>query len=220
VGNILWSALLFAVLFVLFYTPSQEVFKQLTVAYPFLMGAIKFALLGSMGDVLSGRVAHGKWTVRGIGLGQKAFVWAIIGISITAVFPIFTGGTIYLFEHGYLHQPFEGFHAALLIAFLTSVFMNLTYGPVLMTFHKITDTVINSGGLFRKWSLAEVMTNINWPIMLRIPLFAILWFWIPVQTITFMLPPEFRVVFAALLAIVLGFILGFASKLAHKAALD
>ncbi|MBU0690340.1 Mpv17/PMP22 family protein [bacterium] len=211
-GFLLWFLSLAAVLFILFFPVTREGFKELTTAYPFIMGAVKFALLGSMGDILSHRIALGKWKLKNTGLVQKACVWAFIGVTITAVFPIFTGGTAYLFEHGYIQQPFSGFYAALLIAFLTSVFMNLTYAPVLMTFHKVTDTVISNGGLFRRWSLRHVMTNIDWSIMLRIPLFAILWFWIPVQTITFMMPPVYRVVFAALLAIILGFILGFASK--------
>jgi len=39
-----------------------------------------------------------------------------------------------------------------------------------------------------------------------------LWFWTPVNTITFLLPSEFRVISGALLAIVLGFILGLTNK--------
>ena len=217
-GFLFWFLSLAAVLFILLFPATQAGFKELTTAYPFIMGAVKFALLGSMGDILSHRIALGEWKLRNTRLLQKAGVWAFIGVTITAVFPIFNGGTIYMFERGYLAQPFDGFLAALLIAHLTSVFMNLTYAPVIMTFHKITDTVISNGGLFRRWSLRDVMTNINWSIMLRIPLFAIIWFWIPVQTITFMMPPVFRVVFAALLAIVLGFILGFASKKSLQAA--
>ena len=182
------------------------------------MGAVKFALLGSMGDVLSTRIALGKWKLKNTRFFQKASVWAFIGITITTVFPIFKGGTSFLFERGYFAQPFEGVYAALLIAHLTSVFMNLTYAPVLMTFHKVTDTVIDGGGLLRRWSLLDVFSGINWPLMLRIPFFSIVWFWIPVQTITFMLPVVYRVIFAALLAIVLGFILGFASKQSMKEA--
>ena len=40
-----------------------------------------------------------------------------------------------------------------------------------------------------------------------------IWFWTPVNTYTFLLPSEFRVLSGALLAIALGFILGMAKKL-------
>jgi hypothetical protein len=43
-----------------------------------------------------------------------------------------------------------------------------------------------------------------------------IWFWIPAQTVTFLLPSEFRVMSAAFLAIVLGFILGMAKRLSLR----
>jgi hypothetical protein len=218
VGFLLWICVLAPVLFVLSYAPSRDIFKELTTAYPFIMGAIKFSLLGSMGDVLSGRFATGKWNLIGREIVQKAMVWAFLGMTITAVFPLFVAGTGFLFEHGYFVQPFSGTMAAVFTAFTTSVFMNLIFAPMMMLFHKVTDTVINQGGLFRRWHTADVMAGIHWQLMLRIPLFSILWFWIPAHTITFLLPPEYRVVFAALLAIVLGFILGFAAQLSRKTA--
>jgi len=41
-------------------------------------------------------------------------------------------------------------------------------------------------------------------------------FWIPAHTITFLLPPEFRVLFAALLGIALGLILAIGGQKATK----
>jgi hypothetical protein len=37
-------------------------------------------------------------------------------------------------------------------------------------------------------------------------------FWIPAHTITFLLPPQYRVLYAALLSVVLGILLGVAGK--------
>ena len=85
-----------------------------------------------------------------------------------------------------------------------------------MTFHRITDTLIERGRLFSKWPLIEVYKGIDWDNMFRIVGWSIIWFWLPVHTANFMLPAEFRVVIAALLAIVLGLILGFAKRKSVK----
>jgi hypothetical protein len=64
--------------------------------------------------------------------------------------------------------------------------------------------------------LIEVYRGIDWDNMFRIVGGAIVWFWLPVHTINFMLPAEFRVIVAALLAIVLGLILGVAKRKSLK----
>jgi hypothetical protein len=64
-----------------------------------------------------------------------------------------------------------------------------------------------------KVTLSEVIKRIDWDgfvsfvIMKTIPIF-----WIPAHTITFLLPPEYRVLSAAFLSIALGAILAFAKK--------
>ena len=53
-----------------------------------------------------------------------------------------------------------------------------------------------------------LLKSVNWDVMWRLVLFrTVLFFWIPVHTITFLLPEAFRVLFAALLGAVLGLIL-------------
>ena len=52
----------------------------------------------------------------------------------------------------------------------------------------------------------------NWDVMWNfVFLKTIPLFWFPAHTITFLLPPDFQVLFAALLGIALGLILAFAS---------
>ena len=103
------------------------------------------------------------------------------------------------------------------VSFSISTALNLFYAPVLMTFHKITDIHIleNGGtlrGFFKPIRFATIFTKINWDVQWNfvfkrtIPLF-----WIPAQTITFLLPEEFRVLFAAFLGIVLGVLLALAA---------
>ena len=53
----------------------------------------------------------------------------------------------------------------------------------------------------------------DWEQLLTVVAPTCFWFWTPVNTITFLLPSEFRVISGALLAIALGFILGMAKKL-------
>ena len=60
--------------------------------------------------------------------------------------------------------------------------------------------------------MARIFREINWEVQWdfvfkrTIPLF-----WIPAQTITFLLPEEYRVLFAAFLGVVLGVLLASAS---------
>ena len=85
-----------------------------------------------------------------------------------------------------------------------------------MIFHRVTDTLIDRGELFGIWPVVEVYSNIDWKNMFRVVGFACIWFWIPAHTFTFTLPPEYRIICAAFLAIALGFILGLAKRLAEK----
>jgi hypothetical protein len=61
------------------------------------------------------------------------------------------------------------------------------------------------------------MVNMDWAVQWNfvlkktIPLF-----WIPAQTITFLLPPEVQILFAALLGVVLGILMAVAAILGKK----
>jgi len=206
--SLLWALLFGGVLAILIVPGSREIFVALTKAHPYLMGMAKFLLLGTMGELLSWKVVSGKWRLLGIRLWQRALVWAVIGIMMTLAFPLFSGGVDGLLAQGYL--PGRG--VAWLTAFWKSFFFQAVFGFPFMTFHRITDTLIEKDKLFSRWPLIETYQNIDWDNMLRIVGGSIVWFWLPVQSVNFMLPPEFRVVVAALLAIMLGLILGFAKR--------
>jgi hypothetical protein len=104
------------------------------------------------------------------------------------------------------------------VALAISVMMNTFFAPVFMTFHKITDTHIAENGgsvkaLFRPIDMRRHMMELNWDrqwsfiFKKTIPLF-----WYPAHTITFMLPGELRVLFAALLGVALGVILAIGAR--------
>jgi len=206
-----WMLLLTSVVIVLSIPESREIFKSLTLSYPFVMGFLKIATLGTMGELLGGRIVTGQWRLSGIRLYQRALVWGFLGLVFTAVFPLFSFGVDGLLGVGLI----PGAGSALAAAFWKSVFLNLIFGFPMMVFHRITDTLIGRGELFGIWPLADVTGSIDWRNMFRIVGAACFWFWIPAHTITFLLPPEFRVVSAALLAVILGAILGFAKKRAR-----
>lgn len=108
--------------------------------------------------------------------------------------------------------------AKFLVALAISVTMNSIFAPVFMTLHKITDTHIgNCGGSIKALStpipMTRIFTGLNWAVLWSfvfkktIPLF-----WYPAHTITFLLPPGMRVLFAAILGVVLGVLLAIAAK--------
>lgn len=203
-----WLVVLAAVVAVLSIPESREIFKTLTRSHPYVMGFFKIAVLGTMGELLGGRIVTGKWLLKGIRLPQRALVWGFLGIVFTAVFPLFSFGVDGLLDAGLI----PGAGSVLAAAFWKSFFLNLVFGFPMMVFHRVTDTLIDRGDLFEIWPLAEITGSLDWRNLYRIVGAACLWFWIPAHTITFLLPPEFRVVSAALLAVILGAILGFAKK--------
>ncbi len=200
----------FAALLVLLVLPdTQALFVRVTGGFPYLMGFAKFALLATMGELLAIRIVAGRWKLP-VAVPLRVAVWGGIGVVITFVFAFFAGGVAAAQAAGALPGEPGGF----LFALQTSVIMNLTFGPVLMVGHRLSDTWIDiafgdSGGA----SVTAVVDAVDWHglvgfVLLRtIPLF-----WIPAHTITFLLPPVYRVVAAALLSIVLGALLAFSKR--------
>ena len=101
--------------------------------------------------------------------------------------------------------------------------MNTTFAPVFMTLHKITDThILNNGGslraLVRPIPMRRIISSLNWEVQWgfvfkkTIPFF----FWIPAHTITFLLAPQYQVLFAALLGVMLGILLSVAAVAGRK----
>ena len=96
--------------------------------------------------------------------------------------------------------------------------MNTIFAPVFMTFHKITDAHIAAcdgslKALVTPIPMAERFTAINWQAQWGFVFKkTIPFFWYPAHTITFLLPAEQRVLFAALLGIVLGVLLAISTK--------
>ncbi|QJB56764.1 hypothetical protein [Pseudodesulfovibrio sp. zrk46] len=195
-----------------------ETFKAYTQAHGYLMSFAKFAVLATFGECVALRIVTGKYWRPGFGLIAKAVMWGFLGLFIKASFTVFaTGSPMVLPSLGYQLSSDPGFFEQLFIAFITSIMLNTVFAPVLMVLHKIYDDHIQYhkgrvAALFLPVHFRARLDGIDWNIMWGLVLKkTVPYFWIPAQTITFMLPPDARILFAAFLGGVLGVILAFAS---------
>lgn len=206
-------------------------------SYWVLTSFLKFAVLATLGEVIGLRIKTKKYNAPNFGIIPRAIVWGLLGLVIKLAFVVFAVGAPVFLEKACglvgaidsmkYKDAFDAFAnnngwLRVLSAFSISAIMNLIFAPVMMTFHKITDTHIsNNGGtvagLFKPIEFGKIFPSINWFVQWdfvfkkTIPLF-----WIPAHTITFLLPNEFRVAFAAFLGIVLGVMLSIASIKGNK----
>jgi len=203
-------------------------YKTANAAHPFLIGFLKFAILATMGESIGLRMREGVYTKPGFGLMPKAVVWGLLGLTIVMAFQIFSAGSLVFLKSLGMNNASEALAGPMnwqriAVAFTISITLNLIYAPILMTLHKITDTHIvrNSGtmsALLKPVMMGDIMSKLDWKVQWDF-IFkkTIPFFWIPAHTITFLLPVEFRVLFAALLGIALGIILSIGVLMSKKA---
>jgi len=210
-GDFIWFAALCAVSAFLLVPSLHEIFVTQTKVHPYLMGFAKFAILATMGELLSLRILFGKWT-KPIGMAYKTIIWGIIGMCIVLMFGLFSSGVAGLETQGLLFKA-SGFFGALFTAFFISAFMNLTFAPVFMATHRFTDTYIDMRAENKGVTSTQVLDTIDWKGFIRFVVGKTLpFFWIPAHTATFLLPPQYRVIAAAYLSIALGLILAYARR--------
>ena len=210
-GDILWSALLLGITALLIIPETHEVFISVTNLHPYLMGFVKFGILASMGELLSIRIVTGKWC-KTPGMLYKAGIWGIIGLLSPLMFSIYSNGVSGAVK-AHLLVSADGIPGLLLNAFLISAIMNLSFSPVFMAAHRISDTYIDMRFTGQKITLPEVINKVDWQGFIKFVVGkTVPFFWIPAHTITFMLPPVYRVLAAAYLSIALGIILSYARR--------
>lgn len=205
----------------------HEGYTAFNASHPYLTAFLKFALLATAGESIGLRIKTGAYDEKGFGLLPRAVVWGFLGVWIAAAMKVFASG-VPAFADGIglkgVGEALAGGFSPLKLAgaFMISFAMNTTFGPVFMTLHKITDThILNNGGslaaLFRPIPVGRILTSLNWNVQWgfvfkkTIPLF-----WIPAHTVTFLLPPQYRVLFAAMLGVALGILLSVAAVSARK----
>ncbi len=197
-------------------------YDRFYTSFPFLVSFIKFAILATTGELIGLRIRTGKYIVPGFGILPRALVWGILGITIQAAFIIFARGVPLLLEFAGLKGSVVAMEGSLTagrigVAFSISLLLNIFYAPVLMTAHKITDSHIEmTGGTLRGFfstiKVSQILREINWDTHYGFVLKkTIIFFWIPAQTMNFLMPEQFRVLIAAIYGIILGVILAFAA---------
>lgn len=188
-----------------------------------LMSFLKFAVLSTSGELLGLRIATGTYYRKGFGIWPRALVWGVLGMGINMAMIIFSTGTPAFLEYLGMSGAGEAMRGVfswekLLTAFAISVCMNTIFAPVFMTLHKVTDThILATGGtlsgFFTPLKMGEILKNMNWGVQWNFVFRkTIPYFWYPAHTITFLLPSNMRVLFAAFLGVVLGILLAVAAR--------
>lgn len=208
--------------FFVFVPGALSSFKFLSTEYVYLMSFLKFAILATSGECLALRIRTGCYNSADFGILPKMIVWGGLGIFIKLAFVIFATGVpsvLATLGLGMDSNTLQSGNLGLRVvtAFAISICMNLIFAPIMMTIHKITDLHIQDYkgklvALLNPIDVAGILNKIDWQVMFHIVFkLTIPFFWIPAHTITFLLPSEYQVLFAAVLGIALGLILATAT---------
>lgn len=204
--------------------PLYEWYSTFNASHGMVMSFLKFGILSTLGEMLGCRISTGKYVTPTFGVLPRMVVWGFLGMGINMAMIIFSKGTPMFMQYMGMTNAVEAFTTdgfsmdKLWVALAVSVAMNTIFAPVFMTFHKVTDAHIAAHGgslkaLVTPIPMAERLATLNWQAQWGFVFRkTIPFFWYPAHTITFLLPTEQRVLFAALLGIVLGVLLAVSVK--------
>ena len=204
--------------------PLYEWYSTFNATHGMVMSFLKFGILSTLGEMLGCRISTGKYVTPTFGVLPRMVVWGFLGMGINMAMIVFSKGTPMFMQYMGMTNAVEAFTAdgfsmdKLWVALAVSVAMNTIFAPVFMTFHKVTDAHIAAHGgslkaLVTPIPMAERLGTLNWQAQWGFVFRkTIPFFWYPAHTITFLLPTEQRVLFAALLGIVLGVLLAVSVK--------
>lgn len=204
--------------------PLYEWYSTFNASHGMVMSFLKFGILSTLGEMLGCRISTGKYVTPTFGVLPRMVVWGFLGMGINMAMIIFSKGTPMFMQYMGMTNAVEAFTTdgfsmdKLWVALAVSVAMNTIFAPVFMTFHKVTDAHIAAHGgslkaLVTPIPMVERLGTLNWQAQWGFVFRkTIPFFWYPAHTITFLLPAEQRVLFAALLGIVLGVLLAVSVK--------
>ena len=223
--DLYFAVVMLAIFLPFFISPELYAwYKGFNAEHAMIMAFLKFGILATLGEMLGCRISTGNYTTPTFGVVPRMVVWGLLGVVISMAMVVFSAGIPAFIKAMGGEALVVAFAAEgiswgkFVVALAISVMMNTFFAPVFMTFHKITDTHIAENGgsvkaLFRPIDMRRHMMELNWDrqwsfiFKKTIPLF-----WYPAHTITFMLPGELRVLFAALLGVALGVILAIGAR--------
>ncbi len=212
-GDFVWIMALCGFSSLLIIPTTHQAFVSATQGYPYLMGFLKFAILATMGELLAIRIVSGQWQ-KTIGMMYKAVIWGVLGMCVVLMFDIYLNGVMSAIKKGLLYVG-DNALSKVLTAFYISALMNLSFAPVFMAAHRMTDLYVEMqcNRQQEQITLSAIVNKVDWNSFIQFIVFkTVPFFWIPAHTITFMLPPEYRVLLAAYLSIALGAILSYGRR--------
>ena len=174
----------------------MDAYTAWVASRPLTAAAVQFALLGTLGEVISHLLVTRRAGLPGnpVQMLAKMLGWALLGVIIKYGFAGMKGFNAALVDH---HLLPAACGAGLLGALTVSVLTNGLFGPQMMAIHRLTDNLIlrrrGFAGIQRAW----------WTLV---------WFWIPAHTLTFSLPRDYQVGLAAVWSVVLGIIMGLSAQ--------
>lgn len=180
------------------------IFNYFNEKYPYIAGFTQFTMFATSGELLSVRILNGKWEFNK-STAFKALVWGTSGLFVTLMFNVLSSGVPVVMKLGFL--PFYGNRFA--TALFTSVLLNLFFAPI----HSAAIRIFSSYGEERflhnrRLSAIEATQSVEWGEFVDFTFFkTVPFFWIPVNTIGFLLPRGLQVAFAAILSFVFGMLM-------------
>lgn len=186
------------------YLAAEGLFAEFNEKYPYLAGVIQFVLFATGGELLSTRILYNYWPVDKA-MGFKALVWGMGGLVLTVLFSVLPKGVEATMETGLL--PFYGSDIA--AAVLSSIVLNLFSMPI----HAAAMRILGNYSEERfyhghRMKAIEAVDSVDWGEFVDFTYFkTIPVFWIPANTIGFLMPENFRVFFAAVLSFVFGMLM-------------
>ncbi|MDK2868618.1 MAG: hypothetical protein PWP51_2997 [Clostridiales bacterium] len=209
-GDAIWAMGLLAWAIVLLVPVTRNGFMAITGAHPYAGGFFKFAILAMMGDLLGERILHGEWHMPK-GAGYRILIWGIVGMMVTLSFTLYMGGAAVAQASGRLPFP----NSSLALAFFGSFTMNVTFGPMMMVFQRFSGLYIDlkyeKKG--QKITINELIDRNDWHSLVGFNwLITCPFLWIPLHTLVFLMPSEYRVLASAFLSVIFGFLMAIAKK--------
>jgi hypothetical protein len=174
----------------------MHAYTNWVTAQPLTAAAIQFAVLGTLGEIISHLLVTRRAALPCTNpqLLAKMVGWAVLGVFVKFGFAGMKGFVAALVDHHLLPLACAG---GLGRAVALSTATNLFMGPQTMALHRVTDNLI-----LRRRGFAGIQRD--W--------WTLLWFWIPAHTLTFSLPVEYQVGLAALWSVALGIIMGLSTQ--------
>ena len=182
-------------------------FGSVVQAYPYFTGFLKVGILATFGELLKARMKTGRW--RTPDLFPRFLVWGLYGMLFTIVFALFAAGVQAVSRQGLWFassKPYSemGFWENVRTGFSISLWCNLIFCYPMMLAHEWFNVSIAARRPVGGTAFFAALPAQVWGSFLPK---TIVWFWIPAHTVTFCLPPEFRVLMSAFLSLALGFLL-------------